>query len=115
MYRTFYPNDNMTNNSQKDILPNEEEILNAQKTNQQTQQLKNIGFPIVALIFLIGALSFAVALSYNNMAKQVIAMYSFGDGLKGAIINFGLVVGVTLFVIWLAWKKYPTIVESKII
>jgi hypothetical protein len=112
---------------EKSILPDEQTLLNkkssaiknaiSNQSNQSNQsKLKdNGGFLIVALLFFIGALTFAVALSYNNLASSIIEKYSFKAGILGSLINFSILVGIALFVIWLAWKKYPLIVESKII
>ena len=112
------------NEEKKRILPDEQTLLNKKSnliknaiSNQSNQsKLKDSGgFLIVALLFFIGALTFAVALSYNTLASSIIEKYSFKAGILGSLINFIILVSIALFFIWLAWKKYPLIIESKII
>ena len=108
-----------------DILPKEEELLNVKDyhkgqgngngTGRRPKHLQKFGFPIIALVFFIGSLTFAVGLAYNNLARSFIEQYPFGKSVYGSLINFVVIVTGALLVIWLIWKKYPTIVETKLI
>jgi len=91
------------------MLPKKDEQKD-ERTN-----LQKFNFPIIALMFLVGALTFSVALAYNNFARSIILHYSLGDTIYSSFINFVITTVISLLFLWLIWRKYPTIVETKLI
>ena len=81
---------------------------------KKDKPLKKVSFPLIALTFFIGALSFAIALSYNNLAEAIINKYSFGQGLWARFLNLAIFTAIAFILIYLAWKKYPDIVVNAI-
>ena len=88
-------------------------IQNAQITKALAEKPK---FSTLAIVFLVGALSFAVALSYNNFAQALIARYSFGDdGITATFINLIVFTGVAVGILYLLWKQNPRIIGSAVL
>ena len=58
--------------------------------------------------FIVGALSFAVALSYSNFAEAVVKKYSFGgDGILANFVNLVIFTAVAVGILYLAYKSNP--------
>ena len=74
-------------------------------------------FSVLVTVFLVGALSFAVALSYNNFAQALINRYSFdnGNGIKATLINLILFTAAATAVLYLLWKRDPKVIGSAIL
>lgn len=69
-------------------------------------------FTNLVLVFLVGALSFAVALSYNNFAQSIVEKYSFGgETITGHMINLVLFTGGSLAILYFIWHNNPQVVE----
>lgn len=74
--------------------------------------LSKVGFPLLVLGFIIGALTFAIALTYNDFAQTLIKKYSFGTGITARFINLILITGVTIILIYIAWRVQPEVVSN---
>ena len=72
-------------------------------------------FKTMVAMFVVGALSFAVALSYNNFAQSIINRYSNGTGLKASFINMVVFTGVAILILYVMWRSNPAIVNSAIV
>ena len=69
-------------------------------------------FTNLVLVFLVGALSFAVALSYNNFAQSIVHKYSVGgDTITGHMINLILFTGGSLAILYIIWHNNPQVVQ----
>ena len=83
--------------------------------NDTKKPVKYLSFKTLVLVFLVGALMFAVSLSYNNFAQAIISSYSFGgDGIKATFINLILFTALALTILYMAWRYNPEAVGSAI-
>ena len=64
-------------------------------------------FGLTILVFFVGALSFAIALAYNNLAQSVIKKYSFGDGIFAQFVNLGVFTSTVILMLYMIWKVNP--------
>lgn len=84
--------------------------------NKRIEKEAETNFQPIVLIFLIGALSFAVALSYNNFASQMIEKYSFeGDGVFISFMNMAGVTIVAILMLYFVWNINPKIVTKAVL
>lgn len=86
------------------------------ETDREIENEAQHNFQPLVLIFLIGALSFAVALSYNNFASQIIDKYSFaGDGVFISFVNMAGVTITAIALLYFVWKINPKIVTRAVL
>lgn len=87
-------------------------IIGKAKITKSKQRKKFIS---LIVIFILGALSFAVALSYNNFAQDVISKYSTSnDTIYGSFINLIGFTAFALFILYVAWRYNPGLVSEAI-
>lgn len=95
------------------IYAEEAIIDNAEITKESVRQPD---FTTLVIVFLVGALSFAVALSYNNFAQAIISHYSFGsDGIKATFYNLIIFTVVALGILYMAWRSNPKVVGDAVV
>ena len=80
--------------------------------NIQVSKPKEVKFRAVLIVFVMGALSLATAMAYNNFAKDVINHFSFGDHLWGSLINLVVFTIFTVLILRFLWEKYPEEVDD---
>lgn len=79
------------------------------------EQQPKFDFYKVVLTFLVGAISFAVALSYNNFAQAMISKYSIGgDGVFGSLVNLAILTVIALMLLYAAYRVDSDTVEEVI-
>lgn len=74
-----------------------------------------LDFKTLVFVFLAGALSFAVALSFNNFAQEIINKYSIvGSGVSASLINLIVFTISALIILYLMWRAEPKIASSAV-
>lgn len=75
---------------------------------------KEVKFGAILIVFIMGALSFSVAIAYNGFAKSVIEHFSLGDHLLGTFVNLIVFTVITILILRILWEKFPEEVEEVI-
>lgn len=74
---------------------------------------KKGSFMALVLVYLIGALGFAIALAYNNFAQAIINHYTKGkNNITGTLINLSFFLAFSIGLLYLIWWKNPSLVSG---
>jgi hypothetical protein len=108
---TYYPSSDTNTIAIQDITA-QKAIIDEATIKPKVQKPT---FKSLLIAFFIGAMSFAVALSYNNFAESLIKSFSLSGGIIASIINLIVLTGVVLGVIYLVWTQDPETVSAALL